>query len=188
MEINSNRTTGSSVNTSTTRSNGFSTSHPSAGYITSHYRQPSIVRKTPIGMKNNSTATTSIQRPHAQFQRHPLTTISPNISQQELNHKQQILINQLLNEKYMAVRKKKSQSLRKETSNWKKLKKNRKEQERQRSISRRIVHNASTNQIEKIANAKKTTLYLDICRLVTTQVFSITLKTIKNKKIFPTIG
>jgi hypothetical protein len=36
-----------------------------------------------------------------------------------------------------------------------KAEKKRKEQERQRSISRRIVHNASTNQLEKIVNAKK---------------------------------
>lgn len=57
-----------------------------------------------------------------------------------------------------------------------KAEKKRKEQERHRSISRRIVHKASTNQLEKIGNAKKT-LFLDICRLGTSF-----LNYLKNKK------
>lgn len=52
-----------------------------------------------------------------------------------------------------------------------------KRKERHRSISRRIVHKASTNQLEKIGNAKKKPLFLDICRLGTSF-----LNYLKNKK------
>ncbi len=155
-----------------TRSLGFSTSHPSAGYITSHLPHTSIVHETPIHMNNNSTAPTSIPRPRAQFQRHPLATISPNISQQELNYQQQILINQLLNEKYLAAQEKGIAILKERNMQLEKAENKRKEQERQRSISRRIVHNASTNQLETIVNAKKqpfSWIFVDW-----EQVFSIT--------------
>ncbi len=138
-----------------TRSFGFSTSHPSAGYNTSHLPHVSIVHETPIHMNNNGTAPTSIPRPHAQFQRHPLATISPNIFQQELNHQQQILINELLNEKYLAAQEREIAILKERNMQFEKAEKKRKEQERHRSISRRIVHKASTNQLEKIGNAKK---------------------------------
>jgi hypothetical protein len=152
MEINSNRNVGPSVNINTK----FRIFDQSAEFITSHLPHSSIVHETPIHMNNNSTAPTSILRPHAQFQRHPLiANISPNISQQELNHQQQILINELLNEKYLAAQEKEIAILKERNMQLEKAEKKRKEQERQRSISRRIVHNASTNQLEKILNAKK---------------------------------
>jgi hypothetical protein len=124
-------------------------------------------------MNNNSTAPTSILRPHAQFQRHPLiANISPNISQQELNHQQQILINELLNEKYLAAQEREIAILKERNMQFEKAEKKRKKQERHRSISRRIVHKASTNQLEKIGNAKKqpfSWIFVDW-----EQVFSIT--------------
>ncbi len=88
VEINTHRTAGPSVNTSSTRINEFPTRHPSAGYITSYSPRAQFAHEKRNHMKFNIKATISIQMSRAQFIGYPLTTMSANISQQEMNKQQ----------------------------------------------------------------------------------------------------
>ncbi|EFX68526.1 hypothetical protein DAPPUDRAFT_114480 [Daphnia pulex] len=91
MEMNTNRTAGPSVNTSSARNKEFPTRHPTASYVPSNFPRAQIAHEKRNHMNSNIKATISIQMSRAQFIGYPLTTMSANLSQQEINQQQRVV-------------------------------------------------------------------------------------------------